>query len=152
MDAENSQDRLAADLASAAFQNGITQKLWELIARSGNSLDVHIAAPDSGWYLLLLDCNNYWEQAIWGQFIDPKTRQCVASAWPVGDGTFQQWIKCTPGNLFICWDQDRIGISKHSEWAHKKSWQKRQNQVVSYLDFIHTLLWLPKFGYSRRGA
>jgi hypothetical protein len=149
---EKTSDRLAADLASAAFQNGVHQELWELVARSGDALDVRIAAPDSAWYLLLLDCTNYWEQAILGQFIDPQTRQCVASAWPQGDGTFQQWIKFSPGNLFICWDQDRTGISKHSEWTFKKAWQRRTNQVVSYLEFVHTLLWLPKYGYSRRSA
>lgn len=152
MDAENSLKHLAADIVSAAFQNGVNQNLWELVARVNNAVDVRIAAPDSTWYLLLLDCTNYWDQAILGQFIDPHTRQCNASAWPQGDGIFQQWIKCTPGNLFICWDQDRIGISKHPDWAFHKSWQKKSNQLVSYLEFIHTRLWLPRYGYSRRNV
>jgi hypothetical protein len=149
---DNFLDRLAADIESAAFQNGVDQKLWELIARAGTALDVRIAASDSGGYLIRLDCTDYWDQAILGQFIDCQTKQCVPSAWPQGSGIFQQWIKYSPGNLFICWDQDRGGISRHSEWAFRKSWQKKTNQLVSYLEFIHRLLWLPQYGYSRRSA
>ena len=51
---DNFLDRLAADIESAAFQNGVDQKLWELIARAGTALDVRIAASDSAWYLIRL--------------------------------------------------------------------------------------------------
>lgn len=145
-------NKIAADLGSAAFQHGMDQGFWKLVERVEDRLYISICARDQIWFLLELDCSNYGQQALLGRFVDVNSRQCVAPAWPKGNGVFGGWIKSDPGNLFICWDQDRKGISHHTEWASRQAWKKGKNQIVSYLEHIHHLLWLPKNGYSGKVA
>lgn len=136
------------DLASSEFQHGVSQGFWELVKRDGDLVYINMHAPDERSYVLKLACERYGSQALDGKFVDPKNLTCVASAWPKGNATFAQWVKFTEGNLFICWDQDRTGISHHQNWHGSNRWG--DNQLISYLDFIRILLYVPWYGYERR--
>lgn len=141
---------LAEDLASEAFEHGVAQRFWELARRDGDVVYVRLYAPDERNYLIRLACDSYGAQAIHGGFVDPVSLQCVASAWPQGDSIFSQWMKFAGDNLFICWDQDRGGISHHQEWFARNAWKRGGNQLVAYLDFLRQMLWLPARGYNRK--
>ncbi len=144
-------DILTRDLDSREFQHGVEQGFWELKERKDWFLYVAVFAPDGRAYLLELDCRGYGDDAIAGRFIDFATHQCVQAAWPQGNAVFQQWIKCTAG-FFICWNQDRNGISHHSEWKGQKAWSKTNNQLLAYLNFMRQMLHLPSRGYLRQTA
>lgn len=144
---------VAADVMSAAFQHGINQGFWKLIEQIDNRVYINICARDQTWFLLELECTDYGKQAILGRFVDVNNRECIASAWPRGNGLFEGWIKFNPGNLFICWDQDRKGIEHHyGEWFARQAWKKGKNQIIAYIEHIHHLLWLPKYGYEGKAA
>ena len=38
----------------------------------------------------------------------------------------------------------------HADWRTRKSWQKKTNQIVAYLDFLRLMLNVPARGYNRR--
>ena len=142
-------ERLIADLESAEFKHGVRQGFWKKVEQEGSLLYVRVLAADDRAYLAQLDCTGYGEDPIACRFVDPATRQCVATAWPQGNGTFGQWIKFQDGNLFICWDQDRLGIGHHQEWRGKRAWTRSHNQLVAYLDFLRQMLHVPARGYTR---
>jgi len=143
-----SAEKLIADLESDAFRHGVQQGFWELVLHEGTVVLVRLFAPDQRPYLIQLNCAEYGDEPIAGQFVN-EVGQCVADAWPQGDTTFSQWIKHQPGNLFICWDQDRIAIDQHHiDWKVRKAWAKK-NQLVSYLNFLSQMLHLPSRGYHR---
>jgi len=147
---DNRLQRLTADLESIAFLHGVEQGFWELVTHEEFLVRVRLNAPDTRSYLVQLDCREYGDEPIAGQFVDADGH-CVQLAWPPGNGTFQQWIKNQNPHLFICWDQDRTGIEKHHpEWKVRKAWTKNKNQLVAYLDFLRRLLHLPALGYERR--
>jgi hypothetical protein len=143
---------LSEDLASAQFQHGVTQRFWDLVRRDADTVYIRLHAPDDRSYVIRLLCSDYGNQPLDGCFVDPSTFQCVAQAWPQGNATFEQWIKFKdqPGNLFICWDQDRRGNSTHPGWLVNKAWQRNKNQLVGYVDFLRQLLWIPSMGYERK--
>jgi hypothetical protein len=143
--------RLIDDLSSAEFQRGIEQEFWELVDRQEWKVYVRLVAADGRVYVVELDCAGYRDEPIHGRFVDPATRQCVASAWPQGSGAFTGWVKFT-GELFICWDQDREGIQRHPDWRQRRMWTQKPNQVVAYLDFLRQLLHVESFGYQRQCA
>jgi hypothetical protein len=143
-------DRLGNDLASPEFLHGVDQGFWEFVSREGDQVFILIHAPDGRNFLARMDCDHYWEEAIGCLFVDGATRQVVAAAWPDGNGTFGQWVKFQATPHFICWPQDRYGIERHQEWKNLRAWQKRPNQIVGYLEFLHRLLYLPASGYSRK--
>jgi hypothetical protein len=143
-------DDLIRDINSEEFQHGVSQGFWEFQERSDWLLYVILRAPDDCEYLARLDCSSYGDEPILGQFVDLKTRQCIASAWPKGDSVFAQWVKFEPGNLFLCWDQDRAGIKHHPDWRERRAWTKKRNQLVAYLNFLRELLHLPRHGYQRQ--
>jgi hypothetical protein len=145
---------LSEDINSAEFQHGVTQGFWELVLqeRDKDLLYVRLHAPDERNYMVRLQCDMYGTQPIDGRFVDPVNLLCVASAWPQGNSMFEQWIKFKEGNgnLFICWDQDRGGIAQHPDWHARSAWKKSSNQLISYLDFLRQLLWLPARGYTHQ--
>jgi hypothetical protein len=100
-------------------------------------------------YLLELDCSGYGDEPIAGRFVNDQ-HECVGSAWPRGNGTFVQWVKPDPPNLFVCWTEDRLGITHHQEWRALQAWKRHPNQIYGYLDFIRKLLHVPSFGYSAK--
>jgi hypothetical protein len=141
---------LQADLESAGFRHGVEQGFWQFVGRSGPLLCVRLFAPDDRSFLLELECSSYGAEPLRGRFVDEQTRMCVATAWPRGNPTFQQWVKLDPGNLFICWDQDRVGIQHHADWRGREAWKKSGNPLVAYLEFMRHLLHNPARGYERR--
>ena len=143
-------DRLAANLAAPEFAAYVEQGFWELVERDGDTVYVLLHAPDGRDFLAKLDCSSYWDEPIGGTFVDIKTREPKPAAWPDGNPHFEGWIKFRGSPWFICWEQDRQGIQQHQEWKALKSWQKKPNQIVTYLDFINRLLHNPGYGYSRR--
>lgn len=143
------EDQLADDLASFHFQHGVDHTFWRLHQRDGARLFIWMFAADDQKYLLALDCDNYYKEPIGGRFVDETSLQCVSSAWPTGDGTFEGWVKFQNGNLFICWDQDRYGIGHHPEWRPRRAWERTGNPLCAYLEFIRCLLNNPSRGYSR---
>jgi hypothetical protein len=146
----NALEHLLADLGSEEFQFGVVQRFWELTERVDMVAYLRMFAPDDRVYLLRADCATYGDEPIRGQFVEPVSRQSVASEWPTGNPPFDQWVKFKPGELFICWDQDKEGIKRHSEWRNRAAWKRKGNQIVAYLDFIRQLLHLPMYGYHRR--
>lgn len=143
-------DRLSEDLASLEFQRGFEQQFWQLESRNDHLVFVWLIAADERRFLAVLDCTSYGDEPILGRFIDPETRQCSSSAWPVGNAQFEQWIKFKGTPLFICWDQDREGLNHHGDWRARQSWKRNPNQLVAYLDFLRQMLHLPSRGYERR--
>lgn len=143
-------DRLGQDLESDLFRKGVEQGFWELVEREQDTLYVLLHAPDGRDFLLKLDCSGYWEEPIGGVFVDSGNRQVKSEAWPDGNPTFEQWIKFRGTPFFICWDQDRFGLSHHPDWRGRKAWQKKPNQLWAYLDFLRQMLFLPGRGYNRR--
>lgn len=142
--------RLLEDLAAPTFSHGVEQGFWELVEFSGWIAHVGLHAPDGRSYMAELTCTGYGDEPILGRFVDPTTRQCVASAWPTGNGTFNGWVKFSGNDLFICWDQDREGIQRHQEWKGRRAWTRNPNQIVGYLDFLRGLLHIPARGYQRQ--
>ncbi len=145
-------DKLALDLASPEFRHGVEQRFWELVERADETVYVRLFAPDDREYLAQLRCEKYGDEPIEGKFVDPETRACVESAWPIGNPTFEQWVKFKSPNLFICWDQDADAVSRHQEWRPRKAWLKTTNQIVAYLNFLRELLNVPARGYQRQPA
>jgi len=143
---------LEADLRSADFLHGIEQGFWTFVDRAGARVYMRLYAADGRSYLLELECTRYGDEALLGSFVTEDSHQCVAAAWPRGNGVFQQWIKPDPGNLFICWDQDRAGIGHHGNWRSNEAWKKTGNPLVSYLDFMRQLLNNLMRGYERLPA
>jgi hypothetical protein len=143
-------DRLAKDLASPEFAAYVDQGFWEPVERDKDILYVLLHAPDGRSFLAKLDCGGYRDEPISGTFVDAKTRELTPAAWPDGNTHFEQWIKFKGSPWFICWDQDRQGIQHHADWKIRKSWQKKPNQVVAYLDFIREMLHVPARGYNRQ--
>ena len=148
MAAEN--DRLGKDLCSAEFSAYVEQGFWKLVERDKDVVYVLLCAPDERTFLVRLDCSQYWDEPICGVFVDPVDRQLKSEAWPDGDTNFEQWIKFKGSPWFICWDQDREGLRHHADWRTRKSWQKKTNQIVAYLDFLRQMLNVPARGYNRR--
>lgn len=146
----DSGTKLQVDLQSAEFQHGVQQQFWELIEIQGCFVFIKIFALDETSYILELDCSGYGNEPLRGRFVDPISKACVASAWPNGNNQFTGWVKFHPGELFICWDQDREGIARHSDWKTRKAWTKNPNQVWAYLDFIRKLLHYPAYGYHQQ--
>jgi hypothetical protein len=140
--------KLLAHLQSEEFEHGVRQRFWALQEVCGSTVYVWLFAPDDRSYLIELDCFGYGDAPIRGRFVDSATRQCVSSAWPQGNATFEQWIKFSR-DFFICWDQDQAGIEHHSDWKARKAWEK-PNQLVSYLDFLRQLLHVEARGYLRK--
>jgi hypothetical protein len=145
---ETAAERLKADLESELFQHGHTQGFWELVLHEGWFVYVRLLAPDNRSYTVELDCTEYGDASIRGRFVDDQ-RRCVATAWPRGNATFEQWIKFRDANPFICWDQDRSGIEHHPEWKARRAWARKSNQLVTYLNFQRELMHLPARGYER---
>jgi hypothetical protein len=139
--------KLQRDLNSEEFAHGVRQGFWELIERTDAKLYIRMFAPDERSYVLSLACDSYWDEPLEGHFVDPVTRQVMASAWPEGNAVFEQWVKFK-NHFFICWPEDRGGIRHHSDWKVLKAWQK-PNQLVSYLNFVRQLLHLKSRGYTR---
>jgi len=143
---------LQADIDSEEFRHGVEQRFWKLVEQTGARLYVLLYAADGRTFLLELECSDYGGAPILGRFVIEQGRQCIAGAWPGGNGTFQQWVKADPGSLFICWDQDRGGIQHHQEWKGREAWKRSGNPLVAYLDFMRQLLNNPARGYARRSA
>ena len=146
----NPADRLAVDLASPEFAAYVEQGFWEVVERDGDTLYVLLHAPDGRNFLARLDCSSYWEEPIGGTFVDMNMREPNPAAWSDGNAHFEGWIKFKGSPWFICWDQDRQGIQQHLEWKAFKSWQKKPNQILAYLDFINRMLQNPGNGYNRQ--
>src|SRR5262245_26336117 len=106
---------LQRDLASEEFAHGVRQGFWELIDQTETKLFIRMYAPDESSYLLSLACDCYGDEPLEGRFVDPETRQVVASAWPQGNAVFEQWVKFR-NDHFICWREDRGGIRHHFDW------------------------------------
>jgi hypothetical protein len=143
-------DRLGTDLASAEFLHGVEQEFWESVSREGDRVYILMHAPDGRKFLARMDCDHYWDEPIGCLFVDAATRQVIPAAWPDGNSTFEQWIKFRANPHFICWRQDRYGIERHQEWKNLREWQKKQNQIVAYLEFLQQMLYRPMNGYSRK--
>lgn len=143
-------DKLRADLASPDFLHGVDQLFWEPVEVCGNVVYIRVFAPDERSYLAQFTCERYGEEPIDCKFVDPTTRQCIESAWPRGNGTFEQWIKFKHPHLFICWEQDATGLIHHAEWRVRRAWMKTINPIVAYLNFLRERLNLPMLGYDRR--
>lgn len=143
-------EQLDTDLHSEEIQHGVDQQFWRFVDRTGDLLFFELTAIDSSRYLIRLDCNGYGTEPIDGKFVDPATRACIATAWPRGNSTFEQWVKFKEPHLFFCWDQDRAGIAHHQNWRPRKAWAKESNQLFRYLDFMRALLNLPSRGYQPR--
>src|SRR2546427_895546 len=104
------QDAVALDLAAAEFKEGEKSGFWRFVCRRGDLVYMEVFAWNGDEYLLELTCDHYRSKAILGRFVDHETFQCIATAWPQGDGTFGGWFKWQPEHLFICWPGDRGGI------------------------------------------
>lgn len=150
--AAEDNDRLARDLSSPEFAAYAAQGFWKLVKREGHIVYVLMYAPDERTFLARLDCSDYRTEPIAGGFVDPEDLAEKAAAWPDGNSCFEQWIKFKGSPWFICWDQDRRGISHHGEWKARKAWQKKPNQIVAYLDFLRQMLHVPAFGYNRKNS
>ena len=143
-------DKLDSDLASPEFKHGVEQLFWEFVDRTGDVVYIRLIAPDESVYLGQFNCVKYGQEPIECKFVDPVTRQCIESAWPRGNTTFEQWIKFKSPHLFICWDQDAAGLKHHADWRDRKAWTKTQNQIVAYLNFLREILNVPMRGYQRQ--
>ncbi|MBI3477352.1 MAG: hypothetical protein HY010_16590 [Acidobacteria bacterium] len=143
-------DKLESDLASPEFCHGVDQLFWELVDASGIIVYIRLFAPDDRSYLARFTCESYAEEPIDCKFVDSVTRQCVETAWPQGNATFEQWIKFKDPHLFVCWEQDAGGIKQHPDWRDRKAWMKTRNPIVAYLNFLRELLNLPTRGYTRQ--
>lgn len=145
-----SASRLQTDLESDAFAHGVDQGFWQLADYQHPSLYVWMIARDNRRFLLRCECSDYGEAALLGVFVDPKSRQCAADAWPQGDQTFAQWVKFSQpdGKRFICTDIDRGGLAHHPDWTGRNAWKKYSNQLVGYLEFLSRLLRRPERGYE----
>ena len=142
-------DHLAADLVSPEIHHGVEQGFWQIESQDGNRVYVRLFALDGAPYLMELDCSGYGDEPIAGRFVNDQ-HECVGSAWPRGNGIFVQWVKQDPPNLFICWTEDRLGITHHQDWRALQAWKRHPNQIYAYLDFIRKLLHVPSFGYSAK--
>lgn len=140
-------ERLADDLSAPEILHGVEQGFWKLEGQDDHRVYVRLFASDGMPYLIELDCAGYGEEPIAGRFVNDQ-HECVGGAWPRGNGMFVQWVKPDPPNLFICWSEDRLGITHHQEWRALKAWKKHSNQIYAYLDFIRKLLHVRSFGYS----
>lgn len=139
--------QLLADIASEEFTHYVTQGFWEWLETSGSLLYVRLFAADDRTYVMQLDCSSYGTEPIWGRFVEEGTYRCVPTAWPRGNATFEQWVKHE--QMFICWDQDRGGLTHHTDWRALQAWKKKPNQIVAYLVFMISLLHTPAKGYTR---
>jgi hypothetical protein len=143
-------DRLGADLASPTFQHGVDQGFWGFLSRDEFIVRVCLFAPDERSFHIELNCTSYGDEPIAGRFVN-AAGQSVPEAWPCGNPTFEQWIKFRGTDRFICWDQDRIAVNQHhQDWKGRKAWKKKNNQIVTYLNFLRELLHLPARGYDRQ--
>jgi hypothetical protein len=140
---------LSGDLGSFEVRHGVVQGFWQIERRDGERIYVILSAPDEQAFTVELDCTGYGEEPIAGRFVDPSSHQCVSSAWPRGDNVLAQWLKWDPANLFVCWDQDRLGVEHHPEWRIRRAWKKNKNQIYTYLEFLRKLFHLPSNGYCR---
>lgn len=118
------EELLISDLESSETKHAIEQGFWEIVFRKGLFVYVCMFAPDDRSYVIELDCNEYGNEPIAGRFVDKETFLSVESAWPRGNNTFAQWIKWEKAHLFICWDQDRLGIKHHPDWKQREAWKK----------------------------
>jgi hypothetical protein len=145
-------DKLGTDLASPEYLHGIEQAFWGQPDRDGNTLYISVHAPDGRTFLGQFDCSNYGTQPIRCLFVNPATRQVDLKFWPDGNAEFEKWIKFKAARPFICWPQDRgaIDIGNHTEWQSLREWQKEDNQIVAYLDFLRQMLHVRARGYLRR--
>lgn len=145
---------LDKDLSSAEFMVGVEQEFWSIPERSGHLVYVTLFAPDGRSFMAQLDCSSYWEQPIRCLFVNPATKTVDLNFWPHGNQQFEQWIKFrpSPNPPFICWPQDRgaIEIGRHFDWQPEKQWQRQENQIVAYLNFLRKMLHVPANGYLRK--
>lgn len=148
--ADEVEDALAADLRSPEFRSGVERGFWRLIDRVGMRIYIEVFAWTGDNYVLELTCDRYRDEPCLGRFVDPDTRQCVASAWPRGDGPFGGWFKWSPNELFVCWPGDRGALAYHPEWRAWQHWRKTPNPVVQYLEFVRPCLTIPGRGYQPR--
>jgi hypothetical protein len=144
------RDRLGGDLDSAEFAHGVEQGFWGLPERDNNIVYVVLHAPDGRSFTARMDCSSYWDEPILATFVDARGHQATPEAWPDGNRQFEQWIKFKSSPQFICWNQDRAGTQQHPEWKGHKAWQRKPNQLVSYLEYLRQMLNLPMNGYNRR--
>ena len=138
----DTNEQLLDDIGSQEFTHYVDQEFWKLLKTSEFLVYVRLFAPDDKTYVMQLDCSSYGDEPILGQFVDEVTKQCVTTAWPRGNSNFEKWIK--PDHMFICWDQDRAGITHHADWRALQAWKKKPNQIVAYLDFMTRLLRMPR--------
>jgi len=143
-------ERLLRDLDSPEIRHGVDQGFWQIERREDLRVYVRVFAPDEQVYLVEFDCNGYGDEPIAGRFVDPENHRCLAAAWHQGDGVFTQWVKYDPAHLFLCWDQDRLGIEHHPDWRSRRAWAKSGNPIYAYLEFLRKLLHVPSNGYSRK--
>jgi len=143
-------DRLARDLSSPEFLHGVEQAFWEFVAREQDFVYIRFHAPDGRSFIARLLCSDYWNEPIGCVFVDCTNREPGRTAWPDGNGKFEQWIKFRDANPFICWDQDRFGIVHHLDWKGRKAWQKQPNQIVGYVEFLRQMLHVGSRGYNCR--
>src|SRR5438876_8712362 len=110
--AEEAKDAIDNDLASPEVRDGEARDFWRFLERDGDVVYFEVFAWNGDEYCLRLTCDQYGKEPILGQFVDAKTRQCVAAAWPQGDAQFGNWFKWQQEHLFICWPGDRGGIAR----------------------------------------
>lgn len=142
--------KLDSDLASSEFMDGVKQEFWSLPERVGDFVYITLFAPDGRTFLARFDCKSYWSEPIECLFVDPQSRNVDIRFWPDGNQVFEGWIKFKGAPPFICWDQDRGGIGHHAEWKVLKAWQKENNPLISYLNFLRRLLHVRSNGYNRK--
>ena len=150
--AEERLDSLAQDLASLEFRHGVERGFWRLIERVGFRVYIECFAWNDDTYVLELTCDRYREEPSLGKFVDPVTRARSSEAWPRGNAMFGGWFKWNPNELFICWPGDRDGLAHHPDWRARAHWQKTQNPLVQYLEFIRSCLTIPGRGYQARSS
>lgn len=145
-------DKLATDLVSPEYLHGVEQRFWGQPDRHGDAVYIPVHGPDGRIFLGQFDCSGYGEHPIRCLFVNPDTRQVDLKFWPDGDAEFERWVKFKAARPFICWPQDRgaIDIGGHRDWQSSKEWQKEQNQIVAYLNFLRTMLHVRARGYCRQ--
>jgi len=148
MDNTSLMDTLVTSLDSPEIKQGEKAKFWRFLERKNWTVYFEVFAWSGEKYVMEFNCDGYISEPILGRFVQPDSYQCTSNAWPCGNKTFGNWFKWQEQNLFICWPADRGGIKHHPDWGAQKYWNKTNNPLHQYLEFIRQCLNIRANGYQ----
>lgn len=133
--------RLRGDLASTAFEDGVSAGHWRLIDLTWPALTVAICAG-AGELVVRIDVDGYPAVPPYGTTWDLGLNAPLAPAlWPRGPGTEQTYKKgwYAPSDNAIYLACDRAALQAHPDWAtryRERAWNPART-IPFYLNELH---------------